>query len=75
LGKARPGEQILVSGSWKKDASATADAKGKWRLQLATPLAGGPYTIEIKTSDSTIRESPETVGNFSATAYFFAKKL
>lgn len=143
-GKATPGQQVAVLASWKKNSSATADSNGKWKLQLATPAAGGPYTIEIKTSDSTIKikdvligevwlasgqsnmdlplggwppndtvfnatqeisqanypeirwlkvpfnisanpidsiggtwnpESPETVGNFSAAAYFFAKKL
>ncbi|MDQ6904596.1 MAG: sialate O-acetylesterase [Bacteroidota bacterium] len=143
-GKATPGANLSVSGSWGKNALARANTNGNWKLKIATPVAGGPYTITIKTSDSSITindvligevwlasgqsnmdlplagwppndtvfnatheiaqanypairflkvpfnisvspldsiggkwlpASPETAGNFSATAYFYAKKL
>jgi len=143
-GKATPGGNLSVSASWGKKALATVNTNGDWRLKIATPIAGGPYTITIKTSDSSITiqdvligevwlasgqsnmdlplagwppndtvfnstneitnanypairflkvpfnisvspmdsiggkwvpASPETAGNFSATAYFYAKKL
>ncbi len=143
-GEAMPGQTIVVSGSWNAHASAVANDSGKWNIKLATPKAGGPYIIYIKSADSNIvikdvligevwlasgqsnmdlplqgwlptdtvvnykqeiaqasypairllkvpfnisvtpidsiggkwiSASPETVGGFSATAYFFARKL
>ncbi len=53
-GQSSPGQKLIISASWGKQASTTADANGKWKIKLATPKAGGPYTINIKTSDSTI---------------------
>ncbi|MEJ8819171.1 sialate O-acetylesterase [Lacibacter sp. H407] len=137
-----PNAKIAVSGSWGRNATATADVKGHWKLKLQTPSAGGPYTVVIKGSkevtlknvligevwfcsgqsnmempvkgysnqpiigsNETILNSandnirflntprstsitplydvkgewksagPATTGNFSATAYYFAKKL
>lgn len=139
-----PGLNVMVTGNWGKQASAVSDAAGKWKLKLATPVAGGPYNITIKAAGSTITikdvmigevwlasgqsnmdiplkgwppgdtiansakeisrsaypairfmkvpfktsavpldsvdskwvvSSPETAGNFSATAYFYAKAL
>ncbi|MSR62463.1 MAG: hypothetical protein EXS08_08460 [Planctomycetes bacterium] len=51
-GRAAPNEHIEVRASW--DAahalSATADAAGDWKVQLATPAAGGPYEIRLTSS-------------------------
>ena len=49
-GKAAVGEQVTVTGSWAPtvSVSATADADGKWRVDLQTPPAGGPYTLTIE---------------------------
>lgn len=47
-GWANPGETVTVAGSWGKEASATADADGKWKVCLNTPSHGGPYTLTIK---------------------------
>jgi sialate O-acetylesterase len=141
-GADNPHTKISVYGSWGKNAKATADDNGHWKLKLQTPAAGGPYTIVIKGSkqvtlknvligevwlcsgqsnmempvkgnpnqpvigsNETILNSlnnkirflntphsvslnpisevkgewkaanPSTTGNFSATAYYFAKKL
>lgn len=46
-GKANAGEQIVVSWQ-KKRYSATADAEGRWRVDLPKMKAGGPYTLEVK---------------------------
>ena len=46
-GKANAGEQITVSWQ-KKQYTATADAEGRWRVDLPKMKAGGPYTLEIK---------------------------
>ncbi|MGH7224529.1 MAG: sialate O-acetylesterase, partial [Gemmataceae bacterium] len=56
-GSAAPGEQVSVKFSAKKEnaatesgASASADAKGKWRveIQVGAEMAGGPYEMVIK---------------------------
>ena len=52
-GKATPGAQLTISGSWGQTATATADDKGNWRAKIATPKFGGPYTIEIKGASTT----------------------
>lgn len=47
-GTAVAGEKVTVSASWGAHAETTADADGRWRVVLATPPAGGPFTIAIK---------------------------
>ncbi|MBC8869345.1 MAG: sialate O-acetylesterase [Planctomycetes bacterium] len=47
-GWADPDEKVTVSGSWGRQASAVADAKGKWHVTLQTPPAGGPHTLTLK---------------------------
>ena len=46
-GKANAGEQVVVSGQ-KKQYTVTADASGRWRVDLPKMKAGGPYTLEVK---------------------------
>ena len=51
-GWAKAGSTVQVVTSWNKAKYSTkADAAGKWKLKVATPGAGGPYTITI--SDGT----------------------
>lgn len=45
-GKANAGEQIVVSWQ-KKQYTATANADGRWRIDLPKMKAGGPYTLEV----------------------------
>ncbi len=43
-----PGKRVTLTASWAKGAvSTTADASGKWKVKMATPAAGGPYTLRI----------------------------
>lgn len=45
---AQPNSRVDVTTSWnKKTYTTTADNKGHWRVDLATPKAGGPYTVRI----------------------------
>jgi sialate O-acetylesterase len=53
-GKAKPGQKITVSASWKSDGKAITGNDGKWTVNLTTPQAGGPYTIDISGNDTTI---------------------
>jgi len=54
-GWADPGEQVTFSGSWSsKSVTLKADASGNWNVTLPTPKAGGPYSINIKASNSIV---------------------
>lgn len=45
-GEAKAGAKVRISPSWDgKRVVTTADAEGNWFARLATPSAGGPYTI------------------------------
>lgn len=46
-GWADPNEKVEVIGSWGKSATTVTGTDGKWRVDLQTPKAGGPYTITI----------------------------
>jgi len=47
-GWADPAEKVTVSGSWGRQASAVADAKGNWHVKLQTPPAGGPHAMTFE---------------------------
>jgi sialate O-acetylesterase len=51
-GWANPGEKIYVTTSWNmKMDSVTGDRDARWKIKVATPQAGGPYTITLKGSN------------------------
>jgi sialate O-acetylesterase len=48
-GWADKGEKISITGSWNnKKVTVKADKNGKWKIQIITSVAGGPYTLTIK---------------------------
>ncbi len=54
-GWAKPGDAIKVITSWdKKNYTAKANDKGKWSVKVATPAAGGPFTISISDGEPLI---------------------
>jgi sialate O-acetylesterase len=47
-GWAKPKASVKVITSWnKKIYTIIANEKGKWNVKVATPIAGGPYSISI----------------------------
>jgi len=47
-GNARAGAVVTIQCSWSKEKfSGKADNNGHWKIKVATPAAGGPYTITI----------------------------
>src|SRR4051812_23575743 len=51
-GEAKAGANVTVVTSWnKRKYSVASDDSGHWKIKVATPTAGGPYTITI--SDGT----------------------
>lgn len=52
-GTAAAGARISVKESWfGKKYNTKADAQGKWLVRIATPQAGGPYTITISDGEA-----------------------
>ena len=54
-GWADSGETVTVT-FLKKTYTATADANGRWRIDLPVMKAGGPYTLEVKGEGPEVRE-------------------
>ncbi|MDX9911904.1 MAG: DUF1080 domain-containing protein [Phycisphaerales bacterium] len=56
-GWARPGEKVRVAGSWAGEGNAAegvANEGGVWSVMLATPEAGGPFTLTIAGDTSVV---------------------
>ena len=53
-GKADAGEQVTVKWQ-KKQYSATADADGRWRIDLPKMKAGGPFVLEVSGENGKVR--------------------
>ncbi|WP_207492368.1 sialate O-acetylesterase [Aridibaculum aurantiacum] len=53
-GWSNAGSSIKITPSWSKISyTAKADAAGKWKVKVATPTAGGPYTVTISNGKPT----------------------
>lgn len=61
-GSYAPKGEVRIAGSWGKESTAIADDKGNWALHLATPEAGGPFTVDIITRDTTIALADVMIG-------------
>ena len=56
-GWADPAEKIKIRVGWDTVLySATGSSAAKWKVQLATPVAGGPYTISIEANNKILLE-------------------
>ena len=54
-GEAKPKSNIKIKTSWdKKEYITLADNEGKWKVEVKTPGAGGPYNIKITSNKSII---------------------
>ena len=54
-GEAKKGKTVKVVTSWDKRTYTTrADASGKWRVDVQTPSAGGPYEVSISDGQPTV---------------------
>lgn len=54
-GQAAPGSRVKVSAGWEKGSqTVTADKNGKFIVRLATPKAGGPYTMTFEDKDGAV---------------------
>lgn len=47
-GSTNTSNKVAITTSWnKKKYSVTPDANGKWKINISTPAAGGPFEISI----------------------------
>jgi sialate O-acetylesterase len=53
-GKANPGQKITVTPSWGPAISTKAGEDGKWLVKVQTPEAGGPFSMVVSASDTSI---------------------
>ncbi len=54
-GWSNPSQKIMITTSWNnKTDSVTATRDAKWKMTVQTPIAGGPYTINIKAGDDAV---------------------
>jgi len=62
-GKADANQKISIQSSWdKKKTNTQSDADGNWSVKIETPEAGGPYNINIKSSNSAVKLSNVLIG-------------
>ncbi len=61
-GWAEPSETIAVKASWGAEASARADADGKWKLFLETPQHGTGHSLIISGEKDTINIKNVAIG-------------
>ncbi|HDP35249.1 MAG TPA: sialate O-acetylesterase [Candidatus Hydrogenedentes bacterium] len=60
-GNADPQEKVTVTLG-KKTKSATANAEGKWKVEMPRMKAGGPYELTVRGTDNTLLFTDVLVG-------------
>jgi sialate O-acetylesterase len=53
-GKDDPGTNIKITASWGEMAETISDKDGRWKTELSTPGAGGPYSVTILGSEEIV---------------------
>ncbi|PXA90712.1 9-O-acetylesterase [Nostoc sp. 3335mG] len=61
-GNAAPGQPVEVEVAGKS-ARATADAAGRWRVELPALAAGGPYTLTVRAGSRTQTANDVLIGD------------
>lgn len=52
-GWAAPNKKVTVKASWSEQTYATrADKEGRWKIEVPTPEAGGPYEVTISDGEA-----------------------
>lgn len=62
-GWAGPSQKIFVTPSWSNRTDSTVTSNyATWNLKFKTPVAGGPYTINIRSANSTLELTDVLIG-------------
>ena len=49
-GKGKADSELKITGSWGQETSTVVDPQGSWSATIKTPIAGGPYTLQVESS-------------------------
>ncbi|WP_199119584.1 sialate O-acetylesterase [Pedobacter sp. ASV28] len=52
-GKSETKGEVIITTSWNGKSYKVKPSSGNWRVKVATPAAGGPYTLVINDGDET----------------------
>ena len=48
-GWAKPETEVSIRTSWNdRTYEGKADSEGRWKINIKTPIAGGPYSVQVK---------------------------
>ena len=61
-GWAVPGETVRVRAGWGAQAEVVAGADGRWSARLATPAAGGPFSISFEAGSGAAKVEDVWIG-------------
>lgn len=61
-GKSNAGSKITVEGSWGNSVMTETGSDGKWKAQIKTPSAGGPYELKVKGENENINFKNVLIG-------------
>ena len=62
-GWAAPGSVVTIKTGWNSEpVKVKTNAGGKWRADIRTPSAGGPYALTVSDGDSTVKITDILVG-------------
>lgn len=54
-GWAKPSSRVKINTSWNKENyTVTSGQDGKWKVKVSTPVAGGPYHIELNDGEKLV---------------------
>ncbi|HEX9795139.1 MAG TPA: sialate O-acetylesterase [Planctomycetota bacterium] len=61
-GWAAPGAKVEARGSWGSAGTATADAAGRWRIDLATKAGPGTFELAVRSGAAELRFTDVLLG-------------
>ncbi|MEM7105535.1 MAG: sialate O-acetylesterase [Bacteroidota bacterium] len=61
-GTASPGASVRVRASWDQDLTTVSNEIGKWKIDVKTPPAGGPYHVAVSSGDSVFHINNVLIG-------------
>lgn len=61
-GTAAANARINVTATWGSQAQTTADAQGRWLVNIKTPAAGGPYSVTIAAAQERVTFQDVLIG-------------
>jgi sialate O-acetylesterase len=57
-----PYQKVTVSGSWGMSETTTTDSYGKWKLNILSPKAGGPYVVTVQSNNTSLSINDVLIG-------------